>query len=103
MGWETRGSRQYMYQSFRDRNGQVRRRYLGRGSAAIRAAAQQQQLEEQAAADAKVVVKAQSQQAALEQALGELDGGIALLLEAELLASGYHKHLGTWRKRRAIR
>ena len=99
MAWESRNGRRYYYRTKRV-DGRVTKIYFGSGEAA------------QKAAEMDVAVKAIRTQEATElstwrsglievdQITTEIEAGIKLLLEAELMAMGYHKHKGEWRRRR---
>ena len=99
MAWEKKGKRAYYYQAKRI-GSQVRKFYLGSGVEAYQAAE---------AAKLKREIGLQTQQALRElQELGalalavadELEIGISQLVQASLLAAGYHQHRSNWRKRR---
>lgn len=99
MVWEKRGNRQYLYRSFRDKDGRVRRQYLGRGGAADAAAAkvQQQRAADRQAKDA--LLRLRQMQAGLDAQASELDNAVRRLMAVELLAAGFHLHAGSeWRQ-----
>jgi hypothetical protein len=102
MGWERRPTGSFFYLSRRDdRDGRVRKIYLGRGLAAKLVA---DQLAENRAARAAERASLEAEQLRLgppEQALAELDVASDLMASAALLAAGYHRHdRGSWRKKR---
>ena len=97
MAWEQRSGRSYMYRVFRDDAGKVQRKYLGNGPAAVMEAARLQDRKQRIAADRHQLSQLQAQQSQLTVALQEFDEGVQMLIEAELLARGFHKHAGTWR------
>ena len=96
MAWETRDGRQYLYQSFRDpMTGKVRRRYLGRGYAAVMLATRlKERRQKRAFRRAQAALERQR-----EASLLELDRLVWDLMAAELLAAGFHQHAGIWRRR----
>ena len=99
MAWERRGGNLYYYQAERE-NGRVRKRYIGAGEAA----------ELVAHADATIrrtrTERRKRAQAEIEEAEGlasmadELNDAAEILARAEMLAAGYHKRKGEWRRRR---
>ena len=100
MAWERRGGKLYYYQSERE-DGRVRKRYIGAGEVA----------ELVAHADAALRL-AREQRAAREGAelerlealcapVLELSEAASVLARAQLVASGYHRHKGEWRRARA--
>src|SRR5215204_2543171 len=102
MGWESRerGKRRY-YTRSRWVNGRVVREYVGSGPAAEIAALEdeykRQQREEEEAAFWKEEKERLEAGAAF---LDELAEASEVLLRAHLLASGFHKHKGQWRRKR---
>ena len=96
MAWEIRDGRHYLYQSYRDpTTGNVRRRYLGRGSAAVLLATKlKERREGRASHQAQTAQERQR-----EASLGALDVMVRDLMGADLLAAGFHQHAGTWRRR----
>src|SRR4051812_47650758 len=100
MGWESRPGGRYYYRSQRVA-GRVTRQYFGRGPAATLAEsldveARRRREDERAALGAD--------RAALEpldRAMAALDAACRRMIEATLLAAGYHQHRRSWRKRRA--
>jgi ribosomal protein S2 len=101
MSWETRQRGGAYYTRSRWVDGRVVREYVG-GGVIGRLAAQQDELErlqrEQEAARRK------EERERLERSVGflrELDEAAEVLMRAELLASGCHKHKGEWRRLRA--
>jgi hypothetical protein len=99
MGWHTVDGRGYYYRN-RWKDGRSIREYIGTGliGEAAAAADARRRLEQEAQARAW-----REEQARWDAALGpllELIRVSDLLLEGVLLASGYHRHDRTWRKRR---
>jgi hypothetical protein len=95
MGWHTAGGRRYYYVN-RWENGRSVRTYVGTGLVAEAADRQRVDREIQARAWREEQAR---RDAALDPLL-ELIRVSDLLLEGVLLASGYHRHARTWRKRR---
>jgi hypothetical protein len=99
MAWEKRGDDFYYYQSERE-GGRVRKKYIGRGQLAHIIAH---------ADETRRTVKAQRRGRDAE-AFADMEGlasaadGIheaaEILARAELVAAGYHRHKGEWRRRR---
>jgi hypothetical protein len=100
MAWEKRGDRKYYYRARRVGR-RVVKEYVGTGPAAEAAAGAD--AERRAARAAKQRAEQQLREAystAAEQ-VAAFGSQVSLLMEAELLAAGYHRHdRGTWRKRR---
>lgn len=101
MGWETRQRGGSYYTRSRWVDGKVVREYVG-GGVIGRLAARQDELErlqrEQETARRK------EERESLERSAGflrELEEAAQVLIRAELLASGCHKHKGEWRRLRA--
>ncbi len=92
----------YLYLSRRDpATGQVQKVYLGRGPRAEAAAQALATRRKQRAADRLAVENAESKLRAVDELMGELDEAATLLLEAVLIAEGFHReNYGPWRKRR---
>ena len=101
MAWERRGSNLYYYQSERV-DGRVRKKYIGTSEASVA----------QAIAHADETIRrsraAQSERGRVEleeartlaSAGEELWEAADILAVAELVAAGYHRHKGQWRRRR---
>ena len=99
MAWETRRGRKYAYQSYRDRLGKVRRRYLGRGPAAVLLATRLLERRQARAARRALAVQEQRRDASLVA----MDDMVRDLMAAQLLTTGFHQHAGIWRRRRIPR
>jgi hypothetical protein len=99
VAWERRGGNFYYYQSERE-GGRVRKRYVGSGEIA----------ELIAHADATIrrtrTERREGARAEIEEAEGlasmadELNDAAEVLVRAEMLAAGYHRRKGEWRRRR---
>lgn len=99
MGWEKRGSGQYYYQKKRV-NGRVVSQYVGSGILA-----EASQMLDQAEKGKRDLEKIEQQAekervAALDQAVDQNLVSIGELIESTLIAYGYHKVKGEWRKKR---
>ena len=101
MAWEkrARGGRYYT-RTYRDKDGRVRREYIGAGELARIAAeadtiyrsAQEVERERQRAEVERLEV--------LAVPLVQIDEAAEVLAQAALVASGYHRHKGEWRRER---
>lgn len=104
MAFETRkaGGTRYLYLSRRDPlTGRVRKEYVGTGPRAD-AAAQALAARRQRRADERLAVeRAGAELRTVDALMAELDEAATLLMEAALLAAGFHRpNHGVWRKRR---
>jgi hypothetical protein len=100
MGWEHRGSRRY-YTRSRRVSGKVKRTYIGIGPEAELAAT----MDKARCSQRKATTDAQRAMIARLEELGnlthDLDEHLRILVEAVMLAAGYHRHdRGQWQKRR---
>ena len=96
MGWEERRGRPYYYRSVREGK-RVRKEYVG-GGALGQLVAKHDELERLQRKEEEASWKEERQR--LERSAGflrELEEAVEILTRAELLASGYHRHKGTWR------
>ncbi len=100
MAWERRGGNLYYYQAERE-DGRVRKRYIGAGEeaeliahadAALRLAREQR-----AAREGAELERLEALCAPLE----EFSEAAGVLARAQLVASGYHRRKGEWRRARA--
>jgi hypothetical protein len=101
MGWEPRGNAgtTYFYSSRRGGDGTARKEYVGRGRRAHEAAAAVARRRVAREEDRQAVLDLQAVLAPIDRLNMELDEGVRLLLEAYLLASGFHRiNYGCWRK-----
>jgi hypothetical protein len=92
----------YFYLCRRDpRTGRVVKQYYGRGAKADAAAAELEERRRRRAEDRRAVERAAAGLRAADEATAELDAAAALLMEAALLAAGFHRtNYGPWRRRR---
>jgi hypothetical protein len=100
MGWETRKRGGRYYTRSRRVDGRVVREYVGGGVlgeiAALEDDYERRRREEEAAYQREERERLQALTAPTE----ELCDAVEVLTRAALLASGYHRHKGEWRKRR---
>lgn len=101
MGWENRqDGKKYYYRSLRI-GGRVVKKYIGRGPKAVQAAREDELRRAKRAAAAAARRQSLEQFDRATEALEEFSRQLDILLEATLLAAGYHCHRGCWRRRRA--
>jgi hypothetical protein len=99
MGWEQRGRHRYFY-VVRRLNGRVRKEYMGRGPAAV-AAAEQVAVRK---ADRAAEQERRESELVLADQVAAIGAEANTLLEAALLAAGFHRpQRKPWRKRRSRR
>src|SRR5215207_1354471 len=99
MGWEERRGRQYYYRSVREGK-RVRKEYVG-GGALGRLLAQRDQLNRLQREEEEASCKEERER--LERSAGflhELEEAAEILTRAQLLAAGFHKRKGEWRRKR---
>jgi hypothetical protein len=103
MAWEERNGNRYYYQTERDEDGTVRKRYIGAGeiaeliahSAETRRRARKKRREREQAE----LERLQTADAAVEEFCKAVD----TITRAALVAAGYRNHRGEWRLRRAAK
>jgi hypothetical protein len=100
LAWERRGSNLYYYQSERI-DGRVRKKYVGTGHVAQAIAHADETIRKSRAAHSKRTRVELEEARTLASAGEELCEAADILAAAELVASGYHRHKGQWRRRRA--
>ena len=101
VGWETRkrGTGCYYTRSRRE-GGRVIREYIGGGTLGW-LAAQLDEIERRQRDEATVYWREERERLEQNAAfVGELEEAAEVLVRAHLLASGYHKHKGQWRRQR---
>ena len=99
MGWEERRGRQYDYRSVRKGKG-VRKEYVG-GGALGQLIAQLDELERLQREEEEASWR--EEQERLQRSAGflqELEEAAEILTRAQLLAAGFHKRKGEWRRSR---
>ena len=99
MAWERRGSNLYYYQSQRI-DGRVRKKYVGTGDVAEGVAHDDETLRRGRAARSERVRVELEEARTLVSAGEELCEAADILAVAELVAAGYHRHKGQWRRKR---
>jgi len=100
MGWETRARGGRYYTRSKKIGGRVVREYLGTGRVA-ELTAQMDAVERQEREQAQVAAKAERDtDRAQEAALIDYCKAIDAIADEALLAAGYHKHNGQWRRKR---
>ena len=99
MAWERRGDRLYYYQTERE-DGRVRKRYVGTGETAELIAHADATMQ-RTRAERRERERAELQEARdLASSVDELHEAAEILAVAELVAAGYRRHKGQWRRRR---
>jgi hypothetical protein len=100
MAWVYEGNRRNYYRSRRV-GGKVRSEYFGSGAAAELAAALDRERRRQRQAERERRRADEERWAASDSPLEMLVAATDMVVEAALLAAGYHRHaMGDWRKRR---
>ena len=100
MGWETRerGIHSYYYRSVRQGD-RVRKEYCGDGMLG-RVAAQLDEIEHRQREEDSAYWKEEQERFEQHMAfVGELEEATQILSQAHLIAAGFHKRRGEWRKR----
>jgi len=100
MGWESRKGGGRYYTRSRKIGGRVVREYVGTGLIA-ELSAQTDEIERQERDQAQAILKAErDSDRAQEAALADYCKAVDEVLTEALLAAGYHKHKGQWRRKR---
>jgi hypothetical protein len=94
MAWRTIGSNRYYQQTYRDVDGRVRSRYIGRGPFAEAVANLDARRRERRAESGAERVRL----AAIERRVVEYCNGTDELVSAWLRMTGWHNHRGQWRR-----
>jgi hypothetical protein len=100
MAWERRGPNLYYYQSKRV-DGRVRKKYVGTGEVAQAIAHADESIRRRRAAHSERARVELVEARTIASAGEELWEAAEILAVAQLVASGYHRHKGEWRMRRA--
>ena len=101
MGWETRkrGADSYYYRSVREGD-RVRKEYCGGGTLG-RLAAQLDEIERRQKKEEASHWKVEKEHLVKNTAfLKELEEAAEIVVRAHLIATGYHRHKGEWRRER---
>jgi hypothetical protein len=99
MAWERRGSNLYYYQSKRV-DGRVRKKYVGAGELAQTIAHADETIRQSRAAQSERARVELEEARTIASAGEELCEAADILAVAQLVAAGYHRHKGQWRRRR---
>jgi len=100
VGWENRERGGPYYTRSRREGERVRREYIGSGPFAELCASSDNVLHEQRELERLEGRERVARREALAEPLEELDELAGVLVRAALVAGGYHRHKGEWRKRR---
>jgi hypothetical protein len=99
VAWERRGANLYYYQSERE-DGRVRKKYIGTGEIAELVAYADETIR-RTRAERRERERTELEEAEdLASAANEVHGAAEVLARAELVAAGYRRHKGQWRRRR---
>ncbi len=101
MAWEERGGRLYYYQSERDENGRVRKRYIGAGETAELVAHNDETRRRVREATRDRGREELERIYTLSAPVLEIDDAAEMLSRAHLVAEGFHRHKGEWRRARS--
>lgn len=95
----------YLYIGFRDPDtGKVKKRYLGHGPEADKAAAALAARKKHREAERRAFESTCTELRHVDDLMNTLNGGATILLEAALLAAGYHRtNFGPWQLRRRFK
>jgi len=100
MAWEERNGNCYYYQSERDEEGRVRKRYIGTGDLAETIAHAEETMQ-RVRRERREWERAELERAqALASPLLEIEEAADILARALLVAAGYRRHKGQWRRGR---
>lgn len=100
MAWEERKGNRYYYQSERDEQGRVVKKYIGTGQIA-ELVAHAEETRRKVREDRRAKEREELERMeALAAPVLELDEVTDVLARAALLAAGYHHHRGEWRRER---
>ncbi len=100
MAWETRKGKGLYYCRSRRVDGRVQREYVGIGPAAEFAASEDERRRELRELDRARRKKEREELSDIAQTLKAVAAFSAVSMKAGLVAMGYHRHHGQWRKRR---
>ena len=99
MAWERRGGNLYYYQVERE-DGRVRKRYIGAGEVAETIAHADETIR-RTRAERRERARIELEEArCLALAGAELHQAAEILARAQMVAAGYHRRKGEWRRRR---
>jgi hypothetical protein len=100
MGWETRKRGGRYYTRSRRVDGRIVREYVGGGILGDIAAFEDEYERRRREDEATYHREEREQLQALTAPMEELCDAVEIITRAALLASGYHRHKGEWRKKR---
>ena len=100
MSWETRERGGRYYTRSRREGGRIVREYIGRGEVAELMAELDQLDRERRESERMEQQIARSKAEASEAPIKALHDDVELLARGALLAAGYHRHHGEWRRKR---
>ena len=103
MAWESRNDRGRYYTRSRRVDGRVVREYVGKGRAGEIAAGLDAEARALRAAEAEALREYRRRLEPLDRLTAELAAACELLTGATLVAAGFHRHGGEWRRRRDAR
>jgi hypothetical protein len=101
MAWERRGSDLYYYHGKRE-DGRVRKKYIGpRGAEIAELIAHADETIRRSRAERRERMRAEVEEAeGLATMAAEAEGAAEVLARSQMLAAGYHKRKGEWRRKR---
>ena len=100
MGWETRsGTKIRYYYTYQKVNGRVKKTCHGSGHRAAEMARQDAKTRTARTQDVTMAQAIEAELEPLERLTTDADEQVDLIMEAALLAAGFHQHRGQWRKR----
>ena len=103
MAWEERNGRRYYYQSERDEDGKVRKKYIGAGDLAETIAHADETIQRARRERRERELEELERAQALAAPVLEIDEAADVLARAHLVAGGYRRRKGEWRLRRRER
>jgi hypothetical protein len=101
VAWERRGSDLYYYQGERE-DGRVRKKYIGpRGAEIAELIAHADETIRRSRAERRERMRAEVEEAeGLATMAAEAESAAEVLARSQMLAAGYHKRKGEWRRKR---
>jgi hypothetical protein len=99
MGWKTINGHRYFYKSERV-GGQVKSTYFGAGEAGTLMAEMVALERLESAADREEIREQREEFMAEETAITKWFDGVQAVADAAMIAAGFHKHKGEWRRKR---
>lgn len=99
MGWKTINGRRYFYRSVRE-GGRVKTQYVGAGERGLLMSLLHSEDRAERLAD-RIERRAEREESAAEEtAVAEWFDAVQTVADAAMVAAGYHKHKGQWRRKR---